>query len=101
MDACIVNLPLPFSIIKSKHISEVGVQILFEFSMKLAIDLFQWEYSLTDYVTELHSSPLQKSSVGKLQPVSTWLVTVRFVAAKDTRIILLTENIIAMKKYTK
>ncbi len=39
--------------------------------MKLAIDLFQWKSSLTDYVTELHSSPLQKiltlvqSSVGK------------------------------------
>ena len=42
------------------HIFEVELQILFWFSMKLAIDLFQWESSLTDYVTELHSSPLQK-----------------------------------------
>ena len=60
LNAWIANLPLPFSIITSKHTFDVGVQILLGFSMKLAIDLFQWESSLTDYVTELHSSPLQK-----------------------------------------
>ena len=60
LNACIANLPLPFSIITSKHIFEVGVQILFGFSMKLVIDLFQWESSLTDCVTELHSSPPEK-----------------------------------------
>ena len=43
LNACIANLPLPFSIITSKHTFEVGVQILFGFSMKLSIDLFQWE----------------------------------------------------------
>ena len=56
--ACKANLPLPFSIITPKHTFEVGVQILFWFSMKLSIDLFPWESSLTNYVTELHSSPL-------------------------------------------
>ena len=71
LNACTANLPLPFSTITSKHIFEVGVPILFGFNVKLFIDLFQWESSLTDYVAELHSSPLQKiltlvqSSVGK------------------------------------
>ncbi len=55
LNACIASLPLPFSIITSRHIFEVGVQILLGFSMKLAIDLFQWESSLADYMTELHS----------------------------------------------
>ena len=41
LNASIAHLPLPFSIIPSKHIFEVGVQILFGFSMILAIDLFQ------------------------------------------------------------
>ena len=60
LNACLANPSLPFSIITSKDTFGVGVQILLGFSMKLANDLFQWEYSLTDYVTELQSSPLQK-----------------------------------------
>ncbi len=40
LNACIANLPLPFSIIISKYIFEVSVLILFRFSMKLSIDLF-------------------------------------------------------------
>ncbi len=59
-NACIANLPLPFSIITSKCIFKVSVSILFGFSTNLSFDLFQWESSLIDYVTELHSSPLQK-----------------------------------------
>ena len=38
MNACVTNLPLPFSIITSKHIFEGVAQILFGFSMKLAIE---------------------------------------------------------------
>ncbi len=45
---------------KTSYVFEVVVQIPFGFSMKLSIDLFQWYSSLTDYVTELHSSPQQK-----------------------------------------
>ena len=60
LKACIANLPLPFSIITSKCILGVGLPILFGFSMKLSVDLFQWESSLIDYLTEFHSSPLQK-----------------------------------------
>ena len=41
LNASIANLSLPFSIITSRHIFEVGVLILFGFSMKLAIDVFQ------------------------------------------------------------
>ncbi len=37
LNACITNLPLPFSIITSKHIFEVGIQIPFGFGMKLAL----------------------------------------------------------------
>ncbi len=60
LNACTANLPLPFSIITSKCIFEVGVPILFGFSVKLSVDLFQWESRLIDYVIEFHSSPLQK-----------------------------------------
>ncbi len=60
LNACTANLPLPFSIITSKCIFEVGVPILFGFSLKLSVDPFQWESSLIDCVIEFHSSPLEK-----------------------------------------
>ena len=42
LNACIANLPLPFSIITSKHIFEVGVQILFGFHIESKENLYTY-----------------------------------------------------------